>query len=182
MSPSSALPRTGAAATPKPHALLASPAPWSIVSSKTTRNLSGALHWLRFPPTSFARILQNLSKRETVRSRLYSDVPAGEKSWASIPRKAPSVATWISYWMPAVGPLSVDSIQFRRTGPLTGLKTWMSMSLGSSPMGSEGGTWSLRKSGLFVFGAASVPNASIQELNSTGYVFEYESSTRHRQS
>ena len=58
----------------------------------------------------------------------------------------------------------------------------MSMLLGASAIGSDGGIWSLRKSGLFVFGAASVPNASTHAVGRIGNEFANASSTRQRQS
>src|SRR5688572_29991848 len=96
--------------------------------------------------------------------------------------KPPSVATWISYWIPATGPLSVASIQLSRTGPEIGLSTWMSRLCGSSATGSVGATWSLRKSGLFVLGASSVPNASTHAHGRIGLELPNASSTRQRQS
>jgi hypothetical protein len=58
----------------------------------------------------------------------------------------------------------------------------MSVACGKTPAGSDGGCWSLRKSGLFVFGAAAVPNASIHVFGVAGYEFANASSTRKRQS
>src|SRR5688572_24292165 len=94
-----------------------------------------------------------------------------------MPRKPPSVATWSSYEMPETGPLSVASIQFRTTGPAEGLVTWISTLEGVTATGSDGGSWSLRKSGLL-----ALSKASTQVLAVAGYEFENTSSTLQRQS
>src|SRR5262245_7824760 len=111
------LPSAGEPIAAKPQFFFASPEPWSRPSLYVTRKWSSLLHSLRLPPTSFARILQYLSYRETVSVTGYEVLPAVEKSWASMLRKPPSLATCSSYEMPAVGPLSVDSAQYSTTSP-----------------------------------------------------------------
>ncbi|MNC93029.1 hypothetical protein D3C83_95690 [compost metagenome] len=56
------------------------------------------------------------------------------------------------------------------------------MACGETATGSDGGSWSLRKSGLFVFAAFSAPKASTHVLAAAGYEFANASSMRQRQS